>query len=113
MSVVPVIRRERPKPKVGSGAGVLAGQFDREALSTLLAPPTQDRAPPLRFHARAKTVCPNPALVAGTVRWLAHSCSNRDKREWGGRLERSATQPRVASLIGKSLRAVNLSRAIT
>src|ERR1041385_9094102 len=74
ISIVLVIRRERPKPKVGSGAGVLAWQFDREALATLFPSPAQHLASPFGFHARAESVCPDPALVAGAVRWLAHSC---------------------------------------
>jgi hypothetical protein len=52
--------------------GVLRRQLHRQALPPLLPAPTQDRASPSRGHPGAKTMCPDSALVAGTVCWLAH-----------------------------------------
>src|SRR5687768_12392395 len=60
----------------GSGAGgVLRRQLNGQPLTTLLAAPAQRGAPPLRGHARAEAVRPDPALVAGTVGGLAHENS--------------------------------------
>jgi hypothetical protein len=83
MSVVRVIRRARGKPSFGSGAGVLAGKLDRQALATLLPTATQNFASPFGFHARAETVRPNATLVAGAVGGLTHACSKKNDL-WGG-----------------------------
>jgi hypothetical protein len=78
MSVVLVMRRAREKPSrtCGSGASVFAGELDCQPLASLLATAAQDFTSPFGGHARAKSVCPDTALVPGTIRWLAHSCSN-------------------------------------
>lgn len=53
-------------------ASVLARKLHREALPSLLPPFAQDLPAPLVFHPRAEPMLLDSALVARTVRWLAH-----------------------------------------
>src|SRR6185503_11422278 len=74
ISIVRVMRRAREaraRP-ASSDAGVLAGQLHRQALAPFLATAGQSLPTPLGFHARAKTVRLDAALVAGAVRGLTH-----------------------------------------
>src|SRR5688572_10594181 len=72
ISAVRVMRRVRAEPALGSGAGVLARQLHHQALAPLLAAASEGGATPLGFHARAKSVRLDAALVAGTVGGLTH-----------------------------------------
>ena len=75
MSPVFVMRRARGNANAASDAGVLAGKLYRQALASFLPTAAQNFTSPLRGHARAKSVCADAALVAGTIRWLTHSDS--------------------------------------
>jgi len=73
MSPLRVMRRSREKPRPGSDASVLAGDFYRQALAAFFATTAQCGAAPPRFHAREKTVRADAALVAGAVGGLSHT----------------------------------------
>ena len=66
-----VNRRVRGKPNCLSAA-VLRRQLDRQPLAPLLAATAQHFTSPPRGHARTESMRADPALVAGTVRWLSH-----------------------------------------
>ena len=81
MSLLRVNRLRRGNPKPLSGACVLARKFDGQASTSLLTATAQDFTSPLGFHARAESVCLDPALVSGTVGWLTHDCSKYGANE--------------------------------
>ena len=66
------MRCAREKRRRDLRGGVLGRKLHGKPLPTLLAPTAQDFAPPLRFHARAKPVRTDAALVAGAVGGLTH-----------------------------------------
>ena len=85
MSGVRVKRCARAKPSVGSGAGVLAGEANRQALAALPPPAAENFAAPLGLHASAETMRPDAALVAGAIRRLTHTDSEPISEKWGER----------------------------
>lgn len=78
MSVERVMRCALENPSFRSGAGVLAGQLDRQTLAALLPTAAQYLATPLRFHARAEPMRLDAALVPGAIRRLSHTDSSVD-----------------------------------
>jgi len=98
MSGLRVSRCCRGKPKPSSGAGVLVWQLDGEALAALSAATAENCTSPLGFHARAKSVRLDPALVAGTIRRLTHVRLQK-------RYERSC------GAVGKAIQALGIGQA--
>lgn len=108
MSALRVMRRSRGKPSVGSGAGVLAGKLYRQTLAALLPTAAQDSTAPLRIHARAKSVRPDPALVAGAVGGLSHATNLLERREERGE---GRADPVGSSLLSPLSMHLNVFRA--
>ena len=81
MSLLRVSRFRRGNPKPVLGACVLAREFDGQAPASLLASTAQDFTSPFGFHARAKSVSLDAALVTGTVGWLTHDYSKNGANE--------------------------------
>jgi hypothetical protein len=63
----------REKLKFDLRAGVFVRELDGETLASLLAAAAEYFASPPRGHALAKAMCPDAALVTGTVGGLAHT----------------------------------------
>jgi hypothetical protein len=72
MSRLRVSRLRRGKPKPVLDACVLARKLNGQAPTTLFTTTAEDCASPLGFHARAKAVRGNAALVPGTIGGLTH-----------------------------------------
>jgi hypothetical protein len=66
-----VSRELRGKPRV-LGASVFRRQLDGKPFTSLLPPTTQDFTSPSGCHPEPETMCPDTALVAGTIGGLAH-----------------------------------------
>lgn len=54
------------------GAGVLAGQLNRQLLSSLLPASAQNLTTPASRHSLPEPMRPDTALITGTVGWLTH-----------------------------------------
>src|SRR6058998_2823104 len=82
-SLFRVRRNCREKRARSSGACVLAREAHRQDLAALLAAAGEYCASPLGFHARAKAMRANTALVPGTICGLTHLKTPIQKRVAG------------------------------